>query len=1016
MLRQGGYQVFGHVSPGNRRTPLRKIIDREDKGGAHRDIASNSAKQLLHLGRGGSIAASWHVNSYIGSACVSRSRWSNTWNCSCRAGDYVLLDVRGGGRDRRARRRRPSGPRGGRDRRGRQPLDADARAGRVRGADLPREHRGRRQRRGAPLRRAREALGRGRPRQDRERDRLLLRHLPRPRRGRGPIRRGRARDRDHRRHRPHARERLARQGGHRRRPPHDDRRGSHRPGRPPPHDRRGERAHGGRDPSRGREAEGRHGLRARSAERSRPRGCGGAPRSGGTSLRWRRSSRFFFTWRRTSSASSWIEPSISGLASLARIVVPLRRSVASATYLSAMRGFFSSVSSTSRVASSETCLPTLLKRLRIASSSSAVTSVFRPRTSILTASLLAVERKRRGWIGTGYASREISQGAFASVFRCAQLSARANVSARTRSAPCWSEDIGACERGSRRWSRRRRRARCLLQAGRAIAFIEPDSAAGQRCAHRGRGGPGAGRRRERGIRRRGLRALARDEPREESPRRRSREPARVPASRRAPGRSSPRRVAPHARTIRSAATSASARREENFRRRTSSWATPSYRAALITSRPPGRAERTGGSRASLRSQAAQGESAGSQGEAQTAQSGGATRLASWRSTRRSASSALTGRVTTWDNARRAETRAGQSKTARSTSARSFSQPDHGRRLAERGVGVLQAVAGEDADDRLGRRVALDHRQAVGEDAGDRRGGGRLAEDSLARGEEAVCVEDLLVGDGGDAPARLGDGGHRLLPAGRVADADRRGDRLGVGDRLAADERRCALGLEAVEPGRLLALAEAAPPRGDVAGVADGDRERTRRLAELLDHLEGRGLLALDPVRVDRVHELDRVLLRKLADEGERVVEVASDRDHARAVHQRLGELADRDLALGDDDGAAHPGPRRVGGGACRRVAGRGADHGLSAAAGRARDGDGHAAVLERAGRVGALELEEDPRAHALRDHGRLDQRRRALVQGHHGVAFLERQVLAVALDQPGWHGLADLTRFTGLRK
>ena len=155
------------------------------------------------------------------------------------------------------------GPRGGRDRRGRQPLDADARAGRVRGADLPREHGGRRQRRGAPVRRAREALGRGRPGQDRERDRLLLRHLPRPRGGRGPVGRRRAGDRDHRRHRPHARERLARQGGHGRRPPHDDRRGSHRPRRPPPHDRRGERAHGGRDASRGREAQGRHGLRAR---------------------------------------------------------------------------------------------------------------------------------------------------------------------------------------------------------------------------------------------------------------------------------------------------------------------------------------------------------------------------------------------------------------------------------------------------------------------------------------------------------------------------------------------------------------------------------------------------------------------------------------------------------------------------------------------------------------------------------------------------------------------------------
>ena len=176
-----------------------------------------------------------------------------------------------------------------------------------------------------------------------------------------------------------------------------------------------------------------------------------------------------------------------------------------------------------------------------------------------------------------------------------------------------------------------------------------------------------------------------------------------------------------------------------------------------------------------------------------------------------------------------------------------------------------------------------------------------------------------------------------------------------------------------------------------------------RLAELLDHLERRGLLALDPVRVDRVDELDRVLLRELADERERVVEVAADGDHARAVHQRLRELADRDLALGHDHGAAHPGPRGVGGGAGRRVAGRGADHGLGPPPRGPRDRDGHPPVLERARRVRAFELQEDPRADALGDHGRLDERRRALVEGHDGVAVLQRQVLAVALDQRRGH-------------
>jgi hypothetical protein len=39
---------------------------------------------------------------------------------------------------------------------------------------------------------------------------------------------------------------------------------------------------------------------------------------------------------------------------------------------------------------------------------------------------------------------------------------------------------------------------------------------------------------------------------------------------------------------------------------------------------------------------------------------------------------------------------------------------------------------------------------------------------------------------------------------------------------------------------------------------------------------------------------------------ERLVEVAAQRDDARAVHERLGELARGDLALGDDDRAGQP--------------------------------------------------------------------------------------------------------------
>ena len=79
--------------------------------------------------------------------------------------------------------------------------------------------------------------------------------------------------------------------------------------------------------------------------------------------------------------------------------------------------------------------------------------------------------------------------------------------------------------------------------------------------------------------------------------------------------------------------------------------------------------------------------------------------------------------------------------------------------------------------------------------------GRLAEHALLAGEEAVGVEDLLVGDGAHRAARAREGVERLLPAGGVADPDRARDGLGRLDRRAVHQRRGARGLEAEHPRR-----------------------------------------------------------------------------------------------------------------------------------------------------------------------------------------------------------------------
>ena len=90
----------------------------------------------------------------------------------------------------------------------------------------------------------------------------------------------------------------------------------------------------------------------------------------------------------------------------------------------------------------------------------------------------------------------------------------------------------------------------------------------------------------------------------------------------------------------------------------------------------------------------------------------------------------------------------------------------------------------------------------------------------------------------------------------------------------------------------------------------------------------------------------------------------------------------------------------VRGGAGAGVAGRGADDRLGALLDGLADRHRHAAVLERAGRVGALDLEVDLAAGALGQPRRRHQRRAALAQGDDRRGLGDRQPVAVLLDHP----------------
>src|SRR5699024_4774516 len=174
--------------------------------------------------------------------------------------------------------------------------------------------------------------------------------------------------------------------------------------------------------------------------------------------------------------------------------------------------------------------------------------------------------------------------------------------------------------------------------------------------------------------------------------------------------------------------------------------------------------------------------------------------------------------------------------------------------------------------------------------------GQLHEHTLFGGQDLVGSHDLAVGDLVDEAAGVVPGLLGELPGGRVADPDRGGDGARGGDRLTLDDGGGTTGLEAEHAwgsGRhagLGVLGVSHPVRGDVAGVAHGDAMDVGSVPQRVDDLEGRGLLALQSVGVDRVHQCDGVVDAEFAGQFQAVVEVAVDLEQTGTVDKGLGEL------------------------------------------------------------------------------------------------------------------------------
>ncbi len=338
------------------------------------------------------------------------------------------------------------------------------------------------------------------------------------------------------------------------------------------------------------------------------------------------------------------------------------------------------------------------------------------------------------------------------------------------------------------------------------------------------------------------------------------------------------------------------------------------------------------------------------------------------------------------------------------------------------VGILEAVAREGADDAaaLGDLARLH----VAHGAGQGGGGGGLAEDPFPLGQQLLRGEDLLVGAFVEPAARLLLRVPRLVPGLGMTDADGGGHGFGVIHGTAAQEGSGTGRLVTHHDGRrvddavIAVLGVALPVGGDVAGVAHRQAVVIGSRLELLHDLEGSGLLPLDAEGVDGVDDGHRGLFGNLLHQAHAVVEVAAQLDGDRAVHHGLGQLAHGDLALGNEHEGSDAGARRIGRRRGGGVAGGGADHRLAPLIHRLGHRHGHATVLEGASGVEPLVLDVDVHllAQLAWDVVEADERRVALAQADDAGVVVDRQAVAVLVDESGvagteWHGLLILLLF-----
>ena len=222
-------------------------------------------------------------------------------------------------------------------------------------------------------------------------------------------------------------------------------------------------------------------------------------------------------------------------------------------------------------------------------------------------------------------------------------------------------------------------------------------------------------------------------------------------------------------------------------------------------------------------------------------------------------------------------------------------------VADGAVGILEAVAGQNADHRgAGWHFIFSLEQAC-----NRGSAGGFAEDSLLAAQKLVGREDLRVGHIQERAVAGLACRQGLGSVHRVANADGGGDGFGVRHCGVVHQWGGSACLEshhsgqAAAPAGLLIFLKTHPIGGDVPGVAHGNAQPVRCISEGIYDFESRRLLALQPVGIHRVNKGDGIFFCCFSNDVEGAVEVAADRQDFSPVHQSLSQFSLGDIAVRD---------------------------------------------------------------------------------------------------------------------